>query len=281
MPELPEVETIRKGLAVYLVGHTIKRIEIRYSRLLTGDQKSILGVTIVKVRRFGKGLVIDFLNGYSLAVHIKMTGQFIYDGPKRPPDIIIDIQKVGTVLPNKHTHIIFHLDKKGILYYNDIRKFGWMKILKTDEVSSLPFFKSLGPEPLKDLTLQYFSSLLTNAKGPIKTVLLDQKKIGGIGNIYANDALYLAKVHPARKADSLDKKETQALFQAIEKVIAKGIAVGGASEWQYVNALGVAGKYQNYFQVYGRVGMPCKRCQTPIAKVKLGGRGTFYCPVCQ
>ncbi len=281
MPELPEVETIRRGLEKYLVGHVIEDVEIRLAKQFSGNPKLIIGTKIISVRRFGKGLVIDLENLYSAAIHIKMTGQLIYQGPDIPKGSKPSVAKVGTALPSRHTHIIFRLDKKATLFYNDIRQFGWIKIVKTDEVGSLPFFKELGPEPLKDLDFAGFKNIIAKIGAPIKSVLMDQKKIGGIGNIYANDALYLAKINPKRPASSLTAGELRELFNAIENVLKKGLEVGGASEWQYVNALGEAGGYQNFFQVYGRDGKLCKRCKSTIERIKIGGRGTFYCPGCQ
>lgn len=279
MPELPEVETIRRGLEKYLVGHVIKDIEIRLPKQFSGNPKLVIGSKVIAVRRFGKGLVIDLENDYSIAIHIKMTGQLIYEDAKTHGKW--HPVKVGKALPGPFTHVIFHLDKNAKLYYNDIRQFGWIKVVKTDEVGQLPFFKSLGYEPLKDLTINKFSGILKNSRMPIKLFLMDQTKIAGIGNIYANDSLYLAKINPKRTASSLTPEELTELFNAIEKVLKKSLEVGGASEWQYVNALGGTGEYQNFFQVYGRNEKPCRRCGTIIERIKMGGRGTFYCPGCQ
>jgi formamidopyrimidine-DNA glycosylase len=289
MPELPEVETIRLGLEQYLVGHTIEDIEKRHPKILEGEVKDVIGAKITSVRRYGKGLVIDLDNDYSIAIHIKMTGQLIYFGPDRPKDAVLAVEKTGAELPNIHTHVIFKLDKDSMLYYNDIRRFGWIKILPTIGVSELPFFKGLGPElPIvasiadrEVMTKERFRDVLRKSKGPIKPLLLDQKKIGGIGNIYANDGLFVAKIHPKRVANTLSEKEADAIFEAIVQVMKKGLSVGGASEWQYVNALGGAGEYQNFFQVYGKWGKPCAVCGTKIKKIVMGGRGTFYCPNCQ
>jgi formamidopyrimidine-DNA glycosylase len=287
MPELPEVETIRKGLETYLIGKTIDDINVRLLKMVSGEVDSVIGASIIGVRRFGKGLVIDLSNKFSLAIHIKMTGQLIYEGIDVPQGTTIS-QKVGGKLPNKYTHVVVKLKTKNekrkrdaVLYYNDIRQFGWMKIVRTRDVSSLPFFKTLGPEPLNTLKLKQFNTILKKARTSVKVVLMDQKRIAGVGNIYANDALFLAKIHPKRTASSLDGAERERLFRAVEAVLRKGIEAGGASEWQYVNALGVAGKYQNFFQVYGRKGKPCVVCKTPIQKITIGGRGTFFCPVCQ
>ncbi len=306
MPELPEVETIRRGLEKTIINHKIDDIEIRLAKQFHGDVSFVIGATVLAVRRYGKGLLIDLDNGYSLAIHVKMTGQLIY---RRVSDVS-QVSRVSQAessigeLPNKWTHVIFSLkqivrhsgkrsasridsgqarmtEEKAYLYYNDQRQFGWIKVVKTSEAKNLPFFKSLGPEPLSNLTLKQFSTIVHSTKTPIKLVLMDQAKLAGIGNIYANDALYRAKIHPKRAANSLSADEQQTLFTAIEAVLTKGIEVGGASEWHYVDVLGGKGKYQNFFLVYGKDGTSCKHCGTAIERISLGGRGTFFCPVCQ
>ncbi len=282
MPELPEVETIRAGLQKHLVGHTIKDIQINMAKQISGDVDAILGAIIMEVNRFGKGLVIDLDNGYSITIHVKMTGQMLYRNSKTTKQVIAGNAKVDiTALPDKYTHVIFNLDKNAFLYYRDLRQFGWIKIVRSDSVASQPFFKSLGPEPLRDLKLEKFRTILNRRKTPIKMLLMDQGVIAGIGNIYANDALFVAGIHPQRPANALTKLEQKNLFDAVEEVLQKGIAVGGASEWSYVDALGQAGKYQDFFQVYRKHGQPCPRCGTTIETIRMGGRGTFFCPGCQ
>ncbi|HLD01242.1 MAG TPA: bifunctional DNA-formamidopyrimidine glycosylase/DNA-(apurinic or apyrimidinic site) lyase, partial [Patescibacteria group bacterium] len=288
------------GLQKYLVGHVIESIDVRLPKIVSGDVGQVEGVKVLDVRRFGKGLVIDLSNSYSIAIHIKMTGQLVYVGEKAK-GAKIATEKVGT-LPGAHTHVIFHLDDgsnpqsksdltlpspargegKAVLYYNDLRRFGWIKILLTKDIPELPFFKELGPEPFKELTLDVFKKIIQSSpKSPIKPLLMDQKKIGGIGNIYANDALYRAKIDPRRKAATLTEKEMKTLFDAIEEVMRKGIEMGGSSEWSYVNVLGEVGGYQKLFLVYGQDGKPCVRCKTLIEKVQFGGRGTYFCSTCQ
>lgn len=281
MPELPEVETIRLGLQKYLVGHVIKRIDVRLSKMFLGDPKNAEKAKVTAARRFGKGLVIDLDNAHSIAVHVKMTGQLLYTGKKVPKDTKVAIGKIGKVLPNSATHVIFHLDEGAVLYYNDIRQFGWVKLVKTIDVAELPFFKGLGPEPFRDLDYKTFRKILSSKKSPIKPLLMDQKIISGVGNIYANEALYTAKIHPKRPASSLTETETRRLFDVIEAVLKKGLAAGGSSEWQYVNALGEEGSYQKIFQIYGQDGKKCKNCGATIEKFQMSGRGTFFCPVCQ
>ena len=281
MPELPEVETIRLGLQKYLVKHVIENIEIRLPKIFTGEVKNIKGAKIKEVRRFGKGLVIDLDNNHSIAIHIKMTGQLIYKRTAtNAADTKVSWEKVGK-LPGQFTHVIFKLDNRAKLFYNDMRQFGWIKILKTENLKQLPFFRDLGPEPLNNLTMQQFKTIVHSSRGLIKPLLMDQKKIAGIGNIYANDALFLAGIDPRRKANSLSEIEQEKLFKEIENVLKKGLEVGGSSEWSYVNALGEEGGYQKIFKTYGRKGKKCLRCEAIIEKITLGGRGTFYCPKCQ
>lgn len=285
MPELPEVETIRRGLEKHIIGLTLQAIHINLPKIFFGKPENLLTKKIIAVRRFGKGLVIDFSNEYSLAIHVKMTGQLIYKNQIYPP-INIHIARDKTAdLPNIYTHVIFTFqdaDKKdSTLYFNDIRQFGWIHILKTAELQALPFFKTIGKEPLKDLSKAAFIHILSSSKSPIKSLLMDQKKIAGIGNIYANDALWDSSLHPLRVANSLSEQEAETLFDSIEKVLRLGIEVGGASERDYVNVLGEKGGYQNHFLVYKQTGKPCKRCGTLIERIVVGGRGTFICPVCQ
>ncbi len=283
MPELPEVETIRIGLQKYIVGHTIQSIDVHLPKQLSGDTNAVIGAKILEVKRFGKGLVIDLNNGYSITIHVKMTGQMLYRNPQQTVrQVIPGNAKVAIdALPDKYTHVVFHLDKGAELFYRDVRQFGWIKIVKSDSVASQQYFKSLGPEPLRDLTLPMFQEIVLKRKTSIKMLLMDQGLIAGIGNIYANDALFISHIHPQRSANSLTKDEQEKLFDAIEVVLRKGIAVGGASEWSYVDALGQAGKYQDFFQVYRKHGQPCPNCGTIIETIRMGGRGTFFCPQCQ
>lgn len=294
MPELPEVETIRLQLQKYLVGHTITDVNVRLAKQITGEVQSVIGAKVQAVRRFGKGLVIDLDNDYSIAIHVKMTGQLIYRSRQQASSLS---PKVGK-LPGKATHVVFRLktksDKRKVksekgkveeseafLYYNDVRQFGWIKIVKTDEVMNLQFFKTLGSEFLKDLKLDKFQSILRFTKAPVKSLIMDQSRMAGVGNIYANDALYVAKIHPRRPANSLTDIEVKTLFKAIEDVLKKGIKAGGSSEWSYVDALGQEGNYQKQFLVYGKAGKKCLRCGSTIEKIALGGRGTFFCTKCQ
>jgi|SRR3989344_1969614 len=279
MPELPEVETIRLGLQKYVVGKTIENVEIRLPKILSGDPKEIVGAKIIDVRRFGKGLVIDLDNNHSIAIHIKLTGQFIYRDSETSSLKLSP--KTGGTLPNKWTHVIFKLSKSAVLYYNDLRQFGWIRIVKSDKIKEISFFKDLGPEFFKDLTFEKFSNITSKSNLKIKVLLMDQKRMSGIGNIYANDALFDAKIDPRRSAKQISEEEVKKLYNSILKVLTLGLRNGGASELNYVNALGQEGKYQNHFLAYARDGEKCIRCGTIMKKITLGGRGTYFCPACQ
>jgi formamidopyrimidine-DNA glycosylase len=284
MPELPEVEIMKLQLAKYLVGHTIRNIEIRNSKYEIPSEK-IIGGKVTGTRRFGKVSVIDLSNGYSILTHVKLTGQYIYRGPNLKNPSKLSGKVIGGV-PGPHTLVIFNLDRDGVLYYNDVRRFGWIRVVKTNEVESESFISKLGPEPLKDLTLGKFREILGRTSRPIKIVLMDQSKMGGVGNIYANDALWLAQIDPKRKANSLEVKAIEDLYNAILSVLKSGLKYGGASELAFVTPDGREGEYQNHTLVYGHEGELCERpaCQKRGATLKkffLGGRGTYWCPNCQ
>lgn len=280
MPELPEVENVRLQLEKYLVGHKIESVEVKTKNIFEGDASKITGTKIESVRRFGKALVIDLNNKLSLVSHIKLTGQFIYRGVnlKKTPDLS---KKVAGGIGGKHTHVTFHLSDNSKLYYNDVRKFGWIRIEKTSQVENEGFIKKLGPEFLKDITYKYFMETLSKTRRTIKVLLMDQAKMAGLGNIYANDALWDAKINPKRPANSLNYDESKRLFKSCEKVLKKGLETGGASELAFVTPDGTEGDYQNHTLVYGKQGTKCKRCKTKIEKYMLGGRGTYWCPNCQ
>ncbi len=280
MPELPEVETMRAQLEKFVVGSKIKNVVIK-TKGYEIPISNLVGSTITKVRRFAKVTSIDLSNGYSILTHVKLTGQFIYKGPNLKDDGNLSKKVIGGI-GGPHTHIIFEFSDGGKLYYNDIRKFGWVKVIKTVEVENEKFVTSLGPEPFKDLNLKYFDNLLSKSKRNIKVLLMDQSKIGGIGNIYANDALWLAKISPQRISNSLSKENSKLLFNTIHTVLKAGLKYGGASELSFVTPDGKEGKYQNHTLVYGHEGQICKSCKIKrIEKFFLGGRGTYWCSTCQ
>ena len=274
MPELPEVETIKLQLEKYILGSVIEKVEVKNKKYEI-DTDNILEQKITGIRRFAKQLAIDLDNNYSIMIHVKMTGQLIYRGSKLKLNNLS--KKVIGGLDGKHTHLIFHLND-GDLYYNDVRQFGWIKVVKSESSTENNF----APEPLKDLTLEYFQKLLSKSKRNIKVMLMDQTKIGGVGNIYANDALYLSKISPKRSSNTLTLDEQKKLYDAIHTVLKAGLKYGGASELAFVTPDGNEGEYQNHSLVYGHTGEICKNCKTTkIEKFFLGGRGTYWCSVCQ
>ena len=281
MPELPEVETVKLQLEKYLKGHKIENVQINATKIFSGNPKDLVDAKVKGVRRFAKVLSIDLSNGFSIVIHIKLTGQLIYRGAnlKQPPRLS---NKVVGGIPGKHTHVVFELDKGGFLYYNDVRRFGWIKIVKSDKLQVTGFIGKLGPEPFRDLTLEHFKRVLSKTKRAIKVVLMDQTKIGGVGNIYANDALWLAKIDPKRPANELQSDEVTELYEAIHEVLKAGMKYGGASELAFVTPDGKEGEYQKHTLAYGHQGEPCSRChKAKFTKYFLSGRGTYVCPVCQ
>lgn len=287
MPELPEVETLKLGLKKYTCGKKITEVNVIDATLLTGDPKDIIGSQITDVNRYAKGLVVELSNGYSIAFHIKLTGQLIY---RDKDNENLEVMKpTPSRVPNQHTRVDIVLDNNSHLYFQEVRRFAWMKILKSSEVKNLPFFKTLGPEPIPSpgsgtpkLTLNMFEKKVEKSGLPIKVLLMDQQKIGGIGNIYANDACFDAHIDPRRKANSLRKDEIDTLFESILKVLRNGMKHRGSSELNFVDVLGQLGEYQKHFLVYGRESKPCTREDGGIVeKVYLGGRGTFFCTKCQ
>ena len=288
MPELPEVETIARQLRGVLVGKKILKIEVLRARSFVGDPKEIEGKKISQISRRSKVLQIG-LGDYekSLIIHLKMTGQLVYVKNSKNQKSKISNRIVGghpsedwvADLPNKHTRIVFDLDDKSKLFFNDLRVFGWVKVIENGEWTIQK--EKLPPDVIDpEFKLDYFKRLLV-ANKPIKLLILDQQKIGGMGNIYANDALFDAKIDPRRKANTLTSNEATLLYNSMRMVIEKGIKMGGASAENFVHVSGLGGKYQDHFLVYKRDDEKCLICGSKIKKIKLGGRGTFYCPTCQ
>lgn len=291
MPELPEVETIRLGLAKYLVGHKITYVKVRAPKIFQGTPKEVIGARIKKISRRAKILILDLDNGKSLVIHLKLTGQLVYHKDGSQATFGHPIPFAGTTLPAKTTHVIFTLSDGSKLFYNDVRKFGWIKVVATDQVPKLQIMADFGPEPpigvrdrdrdREELTLEIFREILASKKTAVKALLMDQKKIAGVGNIYANEALFLAGIHPQRKANGLSEKEVEKLYKSLLLVLKEGIKYGGSSENAYVDALGGLGKMQEHFRVYGKNGGKCLKCKRVIKRITLGGRGSFFCEHCQ
>ncbi len=287
MPELPEVETLKLGLQKYVKGKKIVEVEVIDSRLLSGEPQNVIGAQIKEIKRYAKGIVLELDNSYCIAFHIKLTGQLIFRD-EETKDLEV-LKPTPSKVPNKFTRVDIVLSSNSHLYFQEVRGFAWMKILPLKDLKTLPFFKALGPEPFPSpgsdtpqLTLLLFEQIVKVSNLPIKPFLMEQTKIGGVGNIYANDACFEARIDPRRRAKSLTKDEIKTLFEALLKVLEKGMKYRGSSELNFVDVLGQKGEYQNHFLIYGRKGKPCRRDDGgTIEKIYLGGRGTFYCAICQ
>jgi len=269
MPELPEVETIRRQTEKYLKGQIVSDIKIFNSKSFTGDLKSTTNQKITGVKRYGKMLVINLENDYCLGIHLKMSGQLIYQKTREYKD--------------KHTRVIIEFKSGDVLIFNDQRKFGWIRVFNKTDIKELSYVKNLGPEPWDIKDSDFFNKLQKKNK-PIKTVLTDQDVISGVGNIYANDALWEAGINPRRSAKSLSKKEAMRLREVLMKVLEEGIRLGGSTgkDKKYIDFEGNSGRYLEKSRVYERDKQRCRRNDGGIInKIKIGGRGTYYCPVCQ
>ncbi|OGG07031.1 DNA-formamidopyrimidine glycosylase [Candidatus Gottesmanbacteria bacterium RIFCSPHIGHO2_02_FULL_40_24] len=287
MPELPEVETIKLQLSDAITGLVISQIKIPSEKSFKGDKKLLHGCKITSLTRSGKILIINTNKGLSLAVHLKMTGQLIYESKKQT---VNNKQKGG--FASKYTRVIVCFTDQSRLIFNDLRKFGWMRLNVLDKGKRIPLkFKGLpfltditdktGPDPFK-ISFEQFFMIINSSGRPIKLILTDQEKLSGTGNIYANEALFLSKINPNTKANELTKNKAKSLFNCLRKTLKRGIKYGGASDNDYLNAYGEKGAMQEHFQVYGREGEPClSKCGGVVNRIKQGGRSSFYCPKCQ
>lgn len=288
MPELPEVETIRRGLELGITSQTIARVEILWEKSFPAPpdlvETIVAGVKIRSLDRRAKVLMIHLDNDYSLLFHLKMTGQLVLqksDGERFAGGHPTESMK--NPLPDRSTKVIFDFVSGDRLFFNDFRKFGWIKLVETAEIPNDSLVKRLGPEPMSDdFTLEGFQMQLDRHKrAPIKPTILDQSTVSGVGNIYADESLHLARIHPERLAGELKPAEVKRLHEAIRTIIGLGIEHGGTSFTSYVNALGGKGDYLDHARVFRKDGTPCPVCGAEILKIRVAGRGTHYCPKCQ
>ncbi|NIO49490.1 MAG: bifunctional DNA-formamidopyrimidine glycosylase/DNA-(apurinic or apyrimidinic site) lyase [Candidatus Aminicenantes bacterium] len=271
MPELPEVETIAQRLSSKLKSLEISSVRIIYPPVLKNEDLSIIhdlkGRKVAGVRRRGKMLLIDFERNLSLLVHLKMTGQLLFCPKEEPSD--------------KHTHFILSFkDEKRELRFRDVRKFGFISCIRNLDISCVAELKNLGPEPL-EIDSTFFKKLFQGRKARLKSLLLNQNFIAGIGNIYADEILFQAKLHPLTPASNLGDNDLKQLLKAMREVLRKAIIHKGSSIRTFTNAEGQRGKFQNYHRVYGRESLSCFICREKIKRLRLGGRSSFYCPSCQ
>lgn len=286
MPELPEVETIRIGLAKLLPGKAIKDVWHDWPKSFPNAPADVarflIGSKIKSITRRGKVLIIELSSGYSLVIHLKMTGQLVFRGDQKFGAGHPSKSLVGE-LPDKSTRVILDFTEDSKLFFNDQRKFGWMRLLPTPEVPEIDFMQTVGPEPLEDdFTVDKFiERLMARKSSPIKAVLLDQKVLAGVGNIYADEALYAAKIHPARAVALVPRTKLVALYNDLRAILRLSIEKGGSTDRNYVDAKGKKGSYLSFAQVFRKQGLPCPRCGTEIVKIRVAGRGTHICPRCQ
>ena len=273
MPELPEVETIVRDLKKELTGQKILKIEIldkKSARFLKKDfLKRVKGKIIKSVGRRAKLIIITLDEGQYLVFHLKITGQLIL--------------KEAAAAPDKFTRLVFCLSGRKKLLFNDLRKFGYLKLFNKEELKAELKRLNFGPEPLeKSFTLPVFESILKKRKKmPVKPLLMEQSLIAGIGNIYASEACFLAGIKPTRRAGRIKKEEVKKLYQAVIKVLKESIKCRGTSADDYLDAFGREGTYEEKLRVYGRKQEKCRRCPEKIIRIAQAGRGTFYCPACQ
>lgn len=313
MPELPEVETIRIGLSRLLPGKKVAAVDFDWDKSFPNTVKDteafLIGSAIMEVSRRAKVLLIKLSSGYSLVIHLKMTGQLVFISPGEQPTVTKHSKfsavssssaepgfgpelRFGAghpndsligVLPDKSTRVKLTFVGGSILFFNDQRKFGWMRLLPTAEVPNIDFFKKVGPEPLStDVTWKVLSERLrTRPNTNIKATLLDQSVIAGIGNIYADESLWGAQINPETLVKDLSGTTIKKLYQVLIAVLKLSIEKGGSTDKNYVNVDGKKGSYLSFASVFRRDGQPCLRCGTNIIKIRVAGRGTHICPKCQ
>jgi len=293
MPELPEVQTLVNQLNQVLIGKTIDKVLVSRDKNFIGQSSDLIGYQISSITRFAKIILIHLTcekpNSKSsiqtfplIAVHLKMTGQLIYDNDQKRVAGGHPSQDFFATLPNQYTRVIIKFLDKSHLFFNDQRTFGWLKVIRNKFQFNSEFKNLSGIEPFSpDFTWQNLKKRLSSSTRPIKLSILDQAKIVGIGNIYANDGLFLSRISPTRKTNTLTNQEWQKLTQSLRQVLEKSIKLGGTSQANYLHLDGSKGDYQDHFLVYAKVDQLCSVCQKPIKRIKLGGRGTFYCSHCQ
>jgi len=287
MPELPEVETVKRGLNKYIIGRKIKQVTVYDSpRSFPNDQTAVdqfvIGAEIIAVRRRAKVLMIDLSTEYALVIHLKMTGQLVYRGKNNfgaghPNDSLIGL------LPDRSTRVSFLFSDGSNLFFNDQRKFGWVKLFASLEVPEIDFMKKVGPEPLEDSfkSAEFIERIRRRSNTTVKAAILDQTVLAGVGNIYADESLWGATIHPATRVRDITDQQLAKLLTEIKYVMNLSIEKGGSTDRNYVNADGKKGSYIDFARVFRKNGLPCGRCGTIISKIRVAGRGTHVCQSCQ
>lgn len=317
MPELPEVETVRTGLNKLLPGLVVKSVTNDWAKSFPNDEnevdKFLKGAIVKKVRRRAKVLMIDMSSGYSLVIHLKMTGQLVFVGRASKSNIVdrssyigegkeqstkYDIRSTTTdsrfggghptksiagKLPDKSTRVIIKFDNGSTLFFNDQRKFGWMRFMPTVEVPNIDFMCKVGPEPLDPnfTATDFIHRMHKRPNSNIKSVLLDQSVVAGVGNIYADESLFAAGIHPASIVNAVPSNKLNKLYTELVTILKLSIKNGGTTDRNYVDALGRRGNYMDLVKVFRRQGQSCLICNNEITKIRVAGRGTHICRRCQ
>lgn len=288
MPELPEVETVRLGLQPALVGHRFTKVETRRGDLRVPFPvhftERLTGHKVVELERRAKYLLARLDSGETLVMHLGMSGRMsVYaEGKARKLGQYVYEAPPASAGHGKHDHVVFETDAPARIVFTDPRRFGLMTLVATDGLDDDPLFKGLGVEPLSgSFNAAYLDRVLKGKKTPIKSALLDQRVIAGIGNIYACEALFRAGISPKRSAATVSGKRAVALAKAVKAVLKEAIRAGGSSLRDYAGADGALGEFQHHFAVYDREGKPCPECKGTIRRIVQAGRSTFYCPSCQ
>lgn len=285
MPELPEVETIKLELLGLIKNKTIMAVDVRLEKQVKTAKdvflNKVIGEKVTNIRRRAKMLIFDLANGYHLVFHLKMTGQLIYRGYKgRLAGGGHPIKQDLADLPNKFTHVIFEFRSGDLLFFNDLRQFGWVKLVSDAELQEMD--AQYGPEPLaKDFTFVAFQKTVAGKPTAIKPLLMDQSVIAGVGNIYAQEACYCANISPTRPAKKLNITELKNLYGCLRQILKLAVEKQGTSADAYVDAFGHQGQMEPYLKIYGHEGEKCPRCGGTIKAIKQGARTTAYCPRCQ
>lgn len=287
MPELPEVETVKKGLEKSILKKKVAGFDCDTPKMLNHPlafyRRTLKGLCVKKIARRAKMIIVDLDKDWRLLAHLKMTGQLVFVGKHKCVIGGHPIKEGFQCAPNKFTHAAFTFSDNTHLYFNDVRKFGWLRLYRQDDLRRHLAAMGLGPEPLdKNFTLEVFQwELKKRPKTKIKQFLLDPKNVVGIGNIYSDEICFYARVRPNRQVKSLTEKEIKLLFKGIKKILAEAIRYEGTSISDYVNVAGEAGAYTKKLKIYQRYGLRCLRCKGKVEKMKLGGRTSSYCPSCQ
>jgi formamidopyrimidine-DNA glycosylase len=287
MPELPEVETVRRGLEGLIIGRTVKSVNCidspkSFPNEPTAVRQFLVGTRIISVRRRAKVLLIDLSSDYTLVIHLKMTGQLVYRGEHNFGAGHPSGSLVGK-LPDKSTRVIIGFADGSDLYFNDQRKFGWVRLYPTVEVPNIDFMQKVGPEPLEHSfnAAKFIPRMRRRNGSSIKAALLDQTVLAGVGNIYADESLWAAKIHPGWKVRDVTDEKLTVLLNEVKQVMQLSIEKGGSTDKNYVDAEGKKGSYLTFANVFRRNGQSCPRCGAVIIKTRVAGRGTHLCPTCQ